>query len=393
MRRGRIAGSMAFPPSAARDPAMKPARCRPNFAWIAALAAALSACGGSENAFPPAARVDVPPDPADKWTLATPASVDMDPTILALATAQLTDANGISAVLVTRRGQPVVEQYWNGYGKDSLHDLRSVTKSITSLLVGIAIDRHALGGVDDALAPWLAADYPGAPVLARGLVLEDLLTMRSGLACNDWNGDSPGNEEHMYKNQDWVAFWASLPQATTPGTVASYCTGNPVALGHVLANATHQPVPAFAQANLLGPLGITSALWNTYDNGTQTDTGGHMRMRPRDMVKIGQLALNRGQWNGVQLVSSAWMDASTRLHTQFDADPDDGYGYLWWHGSVTWKSQSLDMFFANGAGGQYIFVVPQLEIVAVFTGENYTNDFAKDVPYMILENDIVSAVQ
>ena len=373
---------------------MKPARRRPKFAWIAALAAALAACGGAhDNAFPPAARVEVSPNPADQWTLASPASVDMDPAILALATSKLTDSNGISAVLVTRHGQPVVEHYWNGYDKDSLHDLRSATKSITSLLVGIAIDRHALGGVGDSVTSWLAADYPGAPVLSRGLVLEDLLTMRSGLACNDWDGGSPGNEEQMYKRQDWVAFWANLPQATTPGTVASYCTGNPVALGHVLANATHQPVPAFAQANLLGPLGITTALWNTYDGGAQTDTGGHMRMRPRDMIKIGQLALHRGQWNGVQLVSTAWMDASTRLHTQFDADPDDGYGYLWWQGSVAWKGQSLDMFYANGAGGQFIFVLPQLDLVAVFTGENYDNDYARDVPFAILQDYIAYAVQ
>ncbi len=362
------------------------------------LALFLAACGGG-GGDPDGSgdvstndRVEVPSNPNDQWTLVTSASVAMDAATLAQAQRVLGGNTGVSAMLVTRHGQPVFEQYWNGFDKDTLHDMRSATKSVTSLLVGIAIDQHSLGGVDDTLASWLAADYPGAPALSRGLVLENLLTMRSGLACNDWDAASPGMETNMYKAQDWVAFWLDLSQKYVPDTVTSYCTGNPVVLGHVLANATHQSVTAFAQARLLGPLGITSAVWNTYDNGTQTDTGGHMHMRPRDMVKIGQLALQRGQWNGTQLVSSAWMDVSTSRITEFDDDPDDGYGYLWWHGSVSWQGQPLDMFYANGAGGQYIFVVPQLDLVAVFTGENYADDGTQLVPFSVLQNDIVAAV-
>ena len=362
------------------------------------LALLLAACGGNggdpdgSGDVSTNERVEVPPNPNDQWTLVTPASVGMDAATLAQTRGVLGGNTGVSAMLVTRHGQPVFEQYWNGFDKDTLHDMRSATKSVTSLLVGIAIDQHALGGVDDTVASWLAADYPGAPVLSRGLVLENLLTMRSGLACNDWDATSPGMEANMYKARDWVAFWLDLSQKYAPDTVTSYCTGNPVVLGHVLANATHQSVTAFAQARLLGPLGITSAVWNTYDNGTQTDTGGHMHMRPRDMAKIGQLALQRGQWNGTQLVSSAWMDVSTSRITEFDDDPDDGYGYLWWHGSVSWQGQPLDMFYANGAGGQYIFVVPQLDLVAVFTGENYADDGSQLVPFSVLQNDIVAAV-
>lgn len=362
------------------------------------LALLLAACGGNggdpdgSGDVSTNERVEVPPNPNDQWTLAAPASVGMDAATLAQTQGVLGGNTGVSAMLVTRHGQPVFEQYWNGFDKDTLHDMRSATKSVTSLLVGIAIDQHALGGVDDTVASWLAADYPGAPVLSRGLVLENLLTMRSGLACNDWDATSPGMEANMYRARDWVAFWLDLSQKYVPDTVTSYCTGNPVVLGHVLANATHQPVTAFAQARLLGPLGITSAVWNTYDNGTQTDTGGHMHMRPRDMAKIGQLALQRGQWNGTQLVSSAWMDVSTSRITEFDDDPDDGYGYLWWHGSVSWQGQPLDMFYANGAGGQYIFVVPQLDLVAVFTGENYADDGTQLVPFSVLQNDIVAAV-
>ena len=368
-----------------------PLRCAS--ALLATLALSAGCGGGSSDtgSIGPGPRTEVASNPSDQWTLVAPASVGMDAAPLARASASLDAGSGISAMLVMRHGQPVFEQYWNGYDKDTLHDLRSATKSITSLLVGIAIDQHALGGVDDTIAQWLAADYPDAPALADGLVLENLLTMRSGLACNDWNVDSPGQEEHMYAHQDWVEFWLALPLKYAPGSVTAYCTGNPVVLGRILAKATHQEVPAFAQARLFGPLGITSAVWNTYDNGTRTDTGGHMHLRPRDMARIGQLALQRGQWNGTQLVSTAWMDASTSQHTEFDSGPTDGYGYLWWHGTLELATREVPFFFANGAGGQYIFVVPQLDLVAVFTGENYGKDAAAARPYALLD-EIAGAV-
>ncbi len=365
-------------------------------AWIAPLCALLAACGdgGIEGtgAYPPGPPIEVAPNPTDQWTLVSPASVGMDAATLAQAPAAVSADTGVSAILVMRHGQPVMEQYWNGYDKDTLHDIRSATKSITSLLVGMAIDQHYLGGTGDTVAQWLAADYPGAPVLTRGLTLENLLTMRSGLACNDWDGSSPGNEEHMYGAQDWVQFWLNLPAATAPGSTESYCTGNAVALGHILANATHQPVQTFAQANLFGPLDITSARWNTYDNASQTDTGGHVHMRPRDMAKIGQLALQRGQWNGTQLVSGAWIDVSTSQHGEFDAAPEDGYGYLWWHATEVWKATTVDMFYANGAGGQFIFVVPQLDLVAVMTGENYNEAAKIDNAYRLMGAYIIAAV-
>jgi CubicO group peptidase (beta-lactamase class C family) len=361
--------------------------------------AALCACGGgtpsggpaSTGAIQPGPPIEVAPNPTDQWTLVAPASVGMDAATLAQAPAAVKSDSGISAILVMRHGQPVLEQYWNGYDQDTLHDIRSATKSITSLLVGMAIDQHALGGVDDTVAQWLGTDYPGAPVLSRGLVLENLLTMQSGLACNDWDGASPGNEEHMYGAQDWVQFWLGLAQAAPPGSVESYCTGNAVALGHILSNATRQSVQDFAQANLFGPLAITSARWNTYD-GNRADTGGHMHMRPRDMIKIGQLALQRGQWNGAQLVSGAWIDALSTQHGAFDASPADGYGYLWWHSTEQWKTP-VDMFYANGAGGQFIFVVPQLDLVAVMTGENYNETTKIDDAYRLMGAYIIGAVQ
>lgn len=380
-------------------------RARPSrlLACLFAIAIAASGCGGggdggkgSDTIGKPAdAKLRVAPNPDDRWTLVPAAEVGMDAAILADAVGKLPDAasHGMSSMLVMRHGKPVLEQYWNGYDKDTLHDLRSATKSITSLMMGIAIDKRLVGGVSDTLGSYLNALYPNAPAFRLGLRLEDMLSMRSGLDCDDWSASSPGNEERMYQQTDWVRFYTSLPASAAPGSVTRYCTGNPVALGRVIAVAAKKPVPAFAEEFLFGPLNIRSARWAGFDNGTQTDTGGHIQMRPRDMAALGQLVLQQGQWQGKQLVSAAWIAESTRRHTQFASLPQrNGYGYLWWRSVETVKDRPVELIYADGNGGQFILIVPALDIVAVFTGENYNLNKA-DFPFEVLDRYILAAVK
>ncbi len=366
-------------------------------ACVLAVAVLHAGCGGggagANNNGNPDSLIRVDPNPSDQWTLVPAAEVNMDAAILASAVSTLNaDNKGISSMLVMRHAKPLLEQYWNGYDKDTLHDLRSATKSITSMMVGVAIDQRLIGGVGDTLSSHLGAFYPNAPAFGFGAKLGDLLTMRSGLNCDDWNASSPGNESNMYKQTDWLKFYTSLDAVNAPGTVTRYCTGNPVALGRVVSVASKKPIPAFANDTLFGPLKINSARWATFDNASQTDTGGHIQMRPRDMAKLGQLALNKGQWNGVQLISAAWMEESTRQHTQFNRPSRNGYGYLWWRSVEYVNGKSYDMFFASGNGGQYIMVVPSLDIVAVFTGENYNSSKA-DYPFDVLGKYILGAVK
>lgn len=363
------------------------------------LALALSACGGGNSAAngttPTDGKIRVAPNPDDQWTLVPAAEVGMDGAILAKAVSTLPgeQVHGLSSMLVTRHAKPVLEHYWNGYDKDTLHDLRSATKSITSLMMGVAIDRHIVAGVGDTLASHLGARYPDAPAYRLGLTLDNMLTMRSGLDCNDWQAGSPGNESKMYDQADWIKFYTSLQAIEAPGSIARYCTGNPVALGRVIAEGARQSIPAFASEFLFGPLHIQSARWAQFDHGTQTDTGGHIQMRPRDMVKLGQLVLQQGQWNGQQLVSPAWIAESTRQHTQFNTLPRrNGYGYLWWRSVEIVNGKSYDMIFADGNGGQLILIVPALDLVAVFTGENYNSSKA-ELPFQILDAYILGAVQ
>jgi CubicO group peptidase (beta-lactamase class C family) len=338
------------------------------------------------------APIRVPHDPNEAWSLVPPESVGMDSHALALGLASLPAPaeHGLASMLVLRHGQPVLEQYWNGYDADTLHDLRSATKSLTSLLVGIALDQKILSGVDEPIRTRLAPLYPGAPVLERGLLLEDLLTMRSGLACDDWDSSSPGNEQNMYQSTDWVQFYLNLPSRYQAGIDTHYCTGNPVVLGRIVSLAAGTDLPSFAQANLFGPMGIAHAVWNRYDDGRQTDSGGHLRLRPRDLAKIGLLVLGGGKWNGQQLVSSDWIARSTTQVTSFDASPRDGYAYLWWRSVEPFRN--VEMFYANGNGGQYLFVVPQADLVVVFTGENYDSQ-KQDLPFSLLDQFILPALR
>ena len=357
--------------------------------------AALVGCGGGGGGS--SAPLQVPAPAGEQWTLVAPNEVGMDAGLLNRSVSELPDpsSHGLASMLVLRRGKPVLERYWNGYDKDTAHDLRSATKSITSLLVGIALDNQVLSSVNAPISDYLSNAYPGAPALKRDITLEHLLTMSSGLACNDWNDDSPGNENKMYKQSDWVQFILSLDSTYVPGLVNQYCTGGPVTLGRIMVEAGKQPIPSFAATKLFGPLGIasTSLQWADYSNHTQTDTGGHIRMRPRDMSKIGQLVLQGGQWNGQQVISNAWVTRSTSRHGAFSrVGARGGYGYLWWLSKENYKTGQVDVIRADGNGGQYIFIVPALDLVAVFTGENYDSDKA-NLPFQLLTTYVLAAVQ
>lgn len=357
---------------------------------VCLLMLATQACGG--GAAGSSGPVQAPENPNEKWTLATPAEVGMDPVLLGKAVSDLPTPkeHGLASMLVLRHGKPIMEQYWNGYDRNSMHDLRSATKSITSLLTGIAIDQGKLSGVDEPIKTRLAAAYPNAPGLARDITLKHLLTMRSGLACDDRDPGSPGNEENMYPKTDWVSFFVNLPAAAPPDTQTHYCTAGVVTLGRVLAEASGRAIPDFAATNLFAPIGIVTTRWADFDNHKQTDTGGHLYLRPRDMAKLGQLVLQHGMWDGRQVVSAAWIAQATSYQTLMDEA--FGYGYLWWLRKQTYAGQPVTLHYTHGNGGQYIIVIPELDLVAVFAGENYNSDKAAR-PFQIMQDYVLPSIR
>ena len=272
-------------------------------------------------------------------------------------------------------------------------DLRSATKSITALLVGIAIDRGEITSVDSRvvdLLPELAESWKGDD-RKRAMTVANLLEMRSGLDCDDWNAKSPGFEDAMYETRDWLAFWAKQPMAAPPGERYSYCTGNAIALGKILAVATRQPVDRYAETHLFGPLGISGASWERWNRDREIDSGGHLRLAPRDLLKIGRLVLDRGESGGRRIVSAAWIDAMTTVRSAVPDRPQS-YGYLWWlDRTKDPKLPATRLQFAWGNGGNFLVVLPEIRAVAVFTGTRFNRPEALE-PMFWLRDRLLAAI-
>ncbi|WP_331158731.1 serine hydrolase [Steroidobacter sp.] len=252
-------------------------------------------------------------------------------------------------------------------------DLRSATKSVTALLIGIAIDRGAIPSVQAKvmdLLPTRRTVFEKDPRKAA-MTLEDLLTMRSGLDCNDWDPKSPGQEDKMYRQGDWVAFWSEQKMRADPGKEFSYCTGNVVALGEILSAAVSMSADAFALKYLFIPIEVRRAEWRYYDGKRGVDTGGHLRLEPDDLLKIGELVLKRGTYKGTRIVSETWIDAMTQERTGIPG-MNQRYGYLWWLDHT--KDPNLPqtkLWWAQGNGGSFLMVMPQLDAVMVTTGTRF----------------------
>lgn len=281
----------------------------------------------------------------------------------------------VHGILVSRGGRLVIEEYFYEYDRDRVHQMRSASKSVVSTLVGIAIDRGALAGDGELVLKRLQYEsYANADPRKDQLTLRDLLTMRSGLACDDWDGASPGNESRVYQSQDWVKFVLDLPMAEPPGTHGQYCSGNVAVAGRIVERATGTPLPSFAQQQLFAPLGIDAAhvRWNYTLNASNAATFAQLYLRPRDMLKLGVLFQQRGRWQGRQIVSREWVERST---ARWSTVGDQDYGYFWWHQwadvALPGGNRRVSMVVATGNGGQKIYLVPSLDLVVVMTGGNY----------------------
>lgn len=280
----------------------------------------------------------------------------------------------VHSVLVYQHGKMVLEEYFYGYSVQRPHQLRSATKSIVSAVVGIAIDRGALSGVDEKVLSRMRYPSYDNPDPRKGAInLGDFLAMSSGLDCNDHISTSPGREALVDEKSDWVKATLDLPMINAPGTKAYYCSGGVSVVGRLVENAVHMRLPEFAQANLFEPLGIAPADWKwNYDLTNADREYSQIHLRPRDMLKLGILFADGGRWHGRQIISESWVHASLAEHSHVD---NVSYGYFWWRPWLNVEtpagSQHVDLIAAQGNGGQKIYLVPQYDLVAVFTGGGY----------------------
>lgn len=309
----------------------------------------------------------------------------------------------IGSVVIARHGKLVYEAYFDG-DANSLRDTRSATKSITDILVGIAIDEKKLSGVDArvlALLPEHASKLQNRDPRKDKITVEDFLTMSSPLECDDWNDASRGNEERMYVVEDWAQFILDLPirgrmhlgeQIDPPpyGRYFSYCTGGVFTLSEVLQKATGVRTDRYAQEKLFVPLGITDAQW-VYSPLNIPQTGGGLRLTSRDLLKIAQLYLNGGSWQGRRIVDETWVRASTQPHARIDDETE--YGYLWWLKSFKSGGKSYPAFFMSGNGGNKVVAFPGLDLAVVITSTNYNTHGMHEQTEKILTDYILPAVE
>ncbi|ESQ82231.1 hypothetical protein AEAC466_17960 [Asticcacaulis sp. AC466] len=289
----------------------------------------------------------------------------------------------LKGVVVLRDGHVVAERYYNGETPDSLHDIRSAGKSITSLLVGIAIDRKAVHGIDDSVAMYWP-EAKGSPV--GEVPLRDILTMRSGLAAFDEDPASPGNEDRMDDAADPLAFVLSVPRADQPGMRYRYNSVTAYTAGVVVAKATGRSLETFASTALFAPLGITRWHWASDASG-YTKGQGNLSLTTRDLAKIGEMVRAGGVYKGRRIVSAAWLtDALSPKVSISDTDPyADGYGYFWYAKSQQINGQPVTVSFASGNGGNKIYIVPSRHMVVAITSSAYGKGYGQKRSEAILK--------
>ena len=308
----------------------------------------------------------------------------------------------IGSALVARHGKLVYESYFDG-DASTLRDTRSATKSITDVLIGIAIGEKKLSGVDArvlSLLPERARKLQNPDPRKDKINVEDFLTMSSPLECDDWNDASRGNEERMYVIEDWAQFILDLPvrgrmhvgEHPDPppyGRYFSYCTGGVFTLSEVLQKATGVRTDRYAQEKLFGPLGITDAQW-VYSPMNIPQTGGGLRLTSRDLLRIAELYRSGGMWQGTRIVDEAWVKASTQPHAQIDEQTE--YGYLWWLKTFKSAGKGYPAFFMSGNGGNKIAVFPGLDLTVVITSTNYGTRGMHEQTEKLLTDYILPAV-
>lgn len=312
-----------------------------------------------------------PPAPVSSWEIASPTSVAIDPgslekTVRAVARGE---AGLLHSLILVRHGKLVLEEYFHGYDRHDLHPIQSCTKSVASLLIGIAIDRGEISSLDTPVFEYFPEHADLRIPEWDNVMLRHLLTMSAGL---NWSQ----KEAFTVRGTGPKFFRRVLSRRVVekPGTKFQYAGANVNLLAGVLHHATGLHADEFADRYLFKPLDIQKWNWDEASVEGYPSMAGTLRLRPLDMAKLGQLVLNEGHWKGIQVVSSAWIRDSTARAMAIGPEPDqDEYGYLWWRVRLSSEDPPQKIIVASGWGSQFIHIAPQLDAVLVTTGGNNFN--------------------
>ena len=327
-----------------------------------------------------------PVQSSDGWIVSTPKREDVNERELGqlinliLQADPTSSALKIQSLLIARHGKLILEEYFYGFSQDRVHDTRSAGKTFAPVLIGVARQEGAKIGPQTPVYSLFAKEAPFANPDDRkqSVTLRDIMSMTAGNACDDADDNSPGNEDRMQSDPqqpNWYKYTLDLPMKKQPGgEQAIYCSGDLNLVGGAAAVATQTWLPNLFEEKLARPLQFGPYYLNLMPNG-EAYMGGGAYILPRDQLKLGQLYLGDGLWNGKRVVSSEWVAESTRVHAQFARDrslgQEHGYGFGWHLHVLQGGGKSYKVFAAEGNGGQFVIVIPALDLVVGITGGSY----------------------
>ncbi len=339
---------------------MSPTRGRARTRWWSGAATTLLLAACLDGPTAPSA----PEDLSGPWPTASPASQSIDPDLLNRAVDHAATLSRLRSLVVIRHGFLVLDRYFNGSRADQLDDVRSVTKTVVSTLVGIAIGRGELPGVDAPISDYLDPGHlAGLDPTKQAITVGQLLRMSSGF---QWDESTTAGYNAWVAAPDPIQYLLDQPLIATPGTTFRYNTAGIDLVSYLLTRVTGVPLPQYAADHLFGPLGITDVAWELFADG-RANGGSGIDLRPLDLAKLGELFLRQGATSAGPVVPPDWVATATAPHYPFwSSSPPLGrqsYGFGWW---VNQSGGRTD-YFAWGYGGQFVWVSPDLDLVVVVT--------------------------
>lgn len=345
-------------------------------------------------------RYRVPTALDDGWSVDTPEAVGMSRAALERLVRMIIDtpidsinSPEVHGLLVARHGRLILEEYFHGHHRDQPHDTRSAAKSLTATLLGAAIQAGVpLNAQTPVYQAMNGGRFPeGLEPRKRALALEHLLTMSSGLDLDDSDPDSKGREDTVAEQTDEPDWWKltlGLPMVRSPGDSAAYASMSPHLVGGVLRRATGRPLPELFHELIAEPLAIRRYWMNLTPTG-EAYMGGGVRLVLRDFMKMGQLMMSGGTWNGRRVVSEAWARRSTSPLVTIGTSQ---YGYLWWLTEYPFQGRKVKVFYAGGNGGQVVIGIPELDLMVAANGGNYNDRVLFRTQRVLVPEHVLPAV-
>jgi CubicO group peptidase (beta-lactamase class C family) len=299
----------------------------------------------------------------------------------------------ITSIVVIKHGRILIEEYFNGSGRDSLHDVRSVGKSFASTLTGIAIREGYLKSEQQSLKDFYnLKSFKNYSPAKENVTIKELLTMSSSFNGDDSDPQSAGNEENMYPTANWVQFALNLPVDTNKYQGQwHYFTAGAMLLGNILDGLVPGGLDAYAQRKLFSPLGISKYQWQ-YTPQHVANTAGGIRMNSLDFAKFGQLYQNGGKWNNQRILTQEWVAQSFTKYKEIVDRKGEYYGYLFWNKTYHSKNKKYETFYSSGNGGNEIFVFKDQPLVIVITATAYGTAYAHRQADLIVEKYLLPAI-